>query len=284
LRWSYDDSIPLIQILNPKLCNFAVDASDRFSAWRDLSGQSFQYLFDLLGNGSSSDGESNPLGILESKLFDRISIAEIVQLIVRMYTLESRLYGNINTFLRCFPIRLISKFMKELNGVLRYIYLLQSSIEYLSRLRPLQEDIQVYRGFRSRGSYFASLFESMIGDVIVWAGFTSTSTDRDRVIADFIEEDGILFKINLHVGDVGVSICNYSQFKSENEILIAASSGFRVESVDFKDVEGRELNSSSFPKVTLSYFLHWSDFDLEQRPSPVLVESDDSEAFALEMP
>jgi hypothetical protein len=175
--------------------------------------------------------------------------------------------------------------MKELKGVLGYIYLLQSSIDYLSRQTPLQEDIRVYRGFHSRGSYFASLFESAIGDVIVWPGFTSTSMDRDRVIADFTAEDGILFEINLHPGDVGVPIRDYSTFESENEVLIAASSGFRVESVDF--IERRERNSSSivlFPIVTLSYFLHWYDFDLEQPPLPVLIEFDDSEAFELEMP
>jgi hypothetical protein len=62
---------------------------------------------------------------------------------------------------------------------------------------------------------------------------------------------------------------------------------FDFDSVDFIDVEGRELSSSSimpFIIMTLSYFLHWYEFDLEQRPLPVLVESDDSEAFALEMP
>jgi hypothetical protein len=66
LRWSSDDSIPLIQILNPELCNFAVDASDRFSAWRDLSGQSFEYLFDHSGDRSSSDRELPSLGLLAS--------------------------------------------------------------------------------------------------------------------------------------------------------------------------------------------------------------------------
>jgi hypothetical protein len=66
--------------------------------------------------------------------------------------------------------------------------------------------MRVYRGFRRRGSYFASLFESVIGDMIVLPGFTSTSTDRDLVIADFIEEDGSMFEINLHTGDVGVPI------------------------------------------------------------------------------
>jgi hypothetical protein len=127
----------------------------------------------------------------------------------------------------------------------------------------------------------------VIGDVIISPGFTSTSMDRDRAIAYFTAQDGILFEINLHTGDVGVSIRDYSSFESENEVLIAASSGLRVDSVDFISVEGRELNSSllvPFPIVTLSYFLHWYDFDLEQRPLPVLVESDDSEAFTLEMP
>jgi TPR repeat protein len=49
LRWVSDDSILLIQISNPELCNFAVDASDYFSAWRDLYGQSFEYLLDHPG-------------------------------------------------------------------------------------------------------------------------------------------------------------------------------------------------------------------------------------------
>jgi hypothetical protein len=111
----------------------------------------------------------------------------------------------------------------------------------LSRLRLLQEDGRVYRGFRSRGSYVASFFESVIGDVTVWPGLTSTPM------------------INLHTGDAGVPIRDYSTFESENEVLIAGSSGFRVESVHFIDVEGRELNSSSimpFPIVALRDFLH----------------------------
>jgi hypothetical protein len=170
--------------------------------------------------------------------------------------------------------------MKELKGLLRYLYLLQSSIEYLSQLRPLQSDIRVYRGFHSGGSVLIPLFQSVIGNVIVWPGFTSASTDRDQVIANFTDKkNGVLFEIDLHPGDLGISIRDYSTFAYENEVLIAASSGFRVESVDFFDLEVQELDSHSivrFPIVTLSYFLHWSDFDLQQRPLAVLVKSDNS--------
>jgi hypothetical protein len=64
-------------------------------------------------------------------------------------------------------------------------------------------------------------------------------------------------------------------------------SGFRVESVDFVDVKVRRHDSHSivrFSIVTLSYFLHWLDFDPRQRPLPVLVESGNPEALRLKMP
>jgi hypothetical protein len=84
---------------------------------------------DLPRDGSSSPDQLNPLSSLASDLLLCTSIAEMIPLIFRMYTLESRLYKNMNTFLRCFPLRLVSKFMKEFRGLLRYLYLLQSSIE-----------------------------------------------------------------------------------------------------------------------------------------------------------
>jgi hypothetical protein len=121
----------------------------------------------------------------------------------------------------------------------------------------------VYCGFHSGGSVLIPLFQSVIGDVIVWPGFTSASTHRDRVIAHFTDKkNGLLFKVDLHPGDLGVSIRDYSVFKHENEILIAASSGFRVESVDL-EVRGHDSPSIvRFPIVSLSDFLHWFDFDL----------------------
>jgi hypothetical protein len=56
------------------------------------------------------------------------------------------------------------------------------------------------------------LYESRIGEVIVWPGFTSTSTNRNLVISRFAKgEKGLLFEIHLHTGDVSVAIRQYSE-------------------------------------------------------------------------
>jgi hypothetical protein len=68
--------------------------------------------------------------------------------------------------------------MKELGGILRYIYLLQSSIEYYSHIKPLSSDMTVYRGIQQGGKILLPLYESLIGEVIVWPSFTNTSTNR----------------------------------------------------------------------------------------------------------
>jgi hypothetical protein len=57
--------------------------------------------------------------------------------------------------------------MGELKGVLHYIYLLQSSIEYCSYTNPLTSEVVVYRGFQSGGLRLTPLYYSMIGEVIV---------------------------------------------------------------------------------------------------------------------
>jgi hypothetical protein len=116
--------------------------------------------------------------------------------------------------------------MNELKGILHYIYLLQSSLEYCSHYYPLSKECVVYRGYRSGGVRLAPLYESMIDEVIVWSGFTSTSTNRAYVMRQFIkDEDSILFEIALHPGDVAVSMRQYSVILLESEILIAASLG-----------------------------------------------------------
>jgi hypothetical protein len=152
-------------------------------------------------------------------------------------------------------------------------------LEYCSHHHPLLNDIIVYRGFVSNGSRFAPLYESMIDEVIVWSGFTSTSTDRDYVINHYItNEDSILFEIALHPGNVAISIQDYSDFPSESEILIAASTGFKVEGVEYIDVEIRQSDSLKvmrIPLVKLNYWLSWSDFDINQYPSTVLIEGNE---------
>jgi hypothetical protein len=171
--------------------------------------------------------ESVALSSLPTDLVACTSIPDMIALILLMYTVECSLYKNANHFLRCFSIRLIHYFLGKLKGFLCYIYLLQSSLGYCSHNRPISQEIVVYRGFRTGGTRLASFYQSMVDEVIVWAGFTSTSMNRDYVIHDFIvDNDSILFEITLHPGDVAVELGDYSVAPSESEILIAASSGF----------------------------------------------------------
>jgi hypothetical protein len=269
LRSSFDDRIALIRVLNPDLCDNTVNKNQRFEAWQGAARSSLVYLVNL------SQAESHVLRTSPTDLLLCSSISEMTRFLFQMYTVESLLYKNVNHFLHCFPISMVSKFTGELNGLVNYLYLLQSSIAFHSRDRPLRENLVVYRGVEQ--SYaFVQLYESIVGDVVVWPGFTSTSTDRDSVLNRFItDENSILFEIALHPGDVAVRIDEYSDFRSEREVLIAASTGFKILSVTYADVsvqpDGGDPISLRIPLVRLSYFLHWYDFDLDQRPSPILV-------------
>jgi hypothetical protein len=110
----------------------------------------------------------------------------------------------------------------------------------------------------------------MLGDVIVWPGFTITSRDRDYVLETFIiNEDCALFEIELHPGDIAVDIQRESDFQHEREILIPASTAFEVISVDDVDVLIPACGVDSertlrILVVRLSYSLHWFDFDLDK--------------------
>jgi hypothetical protein len=48
----------------------------------------------------------------------------MIEIILRMYTIDSSLYKNVNQFLRCFLISMVSEFMSELRAILYEIYLL----------------------------------------------------------------------------------------------------------------------------------------------------------------
>jgi hypothetical protein len=170
---------------------------------------------------------------------------------------------------------IVGKFMKELGGILRYIYLLQSSIEYCSHRQQLESDMIVYRGIQQEGKMLGPLYESMIGDVIVCPAFTSTSTDRELVISRFIKgEDSLLFEILLHQGDVAVAISDYSDHSYESEILIAASSGFMVEDVELITISWPSesgFREITIPHVRLSYCLSWYDFNIDDPPASILI-------------
>jgi hypothetical protein len=158
-RSSFDDRIAVIRILNPDLCDIAVNKNQRFEAWQAAARSSFGYLVNL------SQAESQVLGTLPTDLLRCSSISEITQFLFQMYTVESLLYKNVNHFLRCFPISMVSKFMGELRVLVNYLYLLQSSIAFRSRSRPLRENLVVYQGIEQ--SYeFVQLYESMVGNVV----------------------------------------------------------------------------------------------------------------------
>jgi hypothetical protein len=276
LRSSFDESIPLMRGLNSDFCDWNQSDNAIFAAWQDIARFSLEFLLDLSQSESvqtlalvQSDGldQSPVLDSLPTELLSCHSILEMIALIFKMYSIESSLYKNVNHFLRCFPIRIIAQFMKEVGGILRYIYLLQSSIEYCSHMKPLVSNMTVYRGIQQHGKHLVPLYESMIGEVIVWPGFTSTSLDQDIVTDAFIiGEDSLLFEILLHPGDVATRIADFSVLPNENEILIAASSGFIVEDVTWKYIKGLKIGC-----VRLSYCSSWYDFNIDDPPVPVLV-------------
>jgi hypothetical protein len=147
--------------------------------------------------------------------------------------------------------------------MLSYIYLLQSSIHECACKWPIAEDQVVYRGLSSRGSELGLLYASLIGQIIVWKGFTSTSSNIACAMQDFVQcSDGILFEITLRIGAIATAINRYSAIPNEHEILIAAISGFVVDSIDY--IPAPQLGQggttrcsadSTIPKVKLRYWL-----------------------------
>jgi hypothetical protein len=163
--------------------------------------------------------------------------------------------------------------------MLSYIYLLQSSIGKCACKWPIAEDQVVYRGLSSGGSELGLLYASLIGQIVVWKDFTSTSSDIECAMRDFVQgSDGILFGITLRTGAVATAIRRYSAIPNQHEILIAAISGFIIDSVDY--IRAPQLGQggttrcsadSTIPKVKLRYWLSWIDFDIDDRPTHFIV-------------
>jgi hypothetical protein len=263
-----DGEISSIRLMNPRLCKMLPILDHVNEVWRNMALSCIHYLLNM------SNIESIVLCSLPIDLASCTSFPEMIPFIFKMYSIESTLYRNINHFLRKFPIQLLSKFLKELDGILNYIYLLQSSIQECACNLPIREDQVVYRGLPSRGSELAAIYASSIGQAIVWPSFTSTSKDIECVMRDFIQSsEGILFEITLCAGAVATAIDRYSAIPIEHEVLIAAMSGFMVESIDYipyshskHGVTTDDSVSSAIPKVKLRYWMSWFDFDIDNPP------------------
>jgi hypothetical protein len=81
-----------------------------------------------------------------------------------------------------------------------------------------------------------------------------------------------MFEIEVHPGDIAVDIQREAEYDDEHEILIPASTGFKVISADDVDVTipARGVMPPSVLRISvvkLSYFLHWCDFDLDHCPA-----------------
>jgi hypothetical protein len=237
--------------------------------WLKAARWSIDYLLDL-----SQVGET-VLRSLPIDLTQCESVPAMISIVFRLYSIQSSLYKNVNRFLRFFPIQLVGKFMKELRGLLSYIYLLQSSVDYSSRLTGNNKNRIVYRGFPSNGAATVALYQSLIGEVIIWPAFVSTSTDIACVFRCFVRsENGILFEIELHEGDAAADIAHDSDYSREREVLIAASTGFLVVGVGEKTFIRRKRDvvaEFTVRVVKLKYFMHWYDLDIETLPPVLLV-------------
>jgi hypothetical protein len=268
-----DGEISLIRLMNPHLLDSVRSPDEVCANWKNTAGCCITYLLHLSSAGSTS---------LCSSLNDLMpcdSFEDMIPCIIKLYSYQSSLYRNVNQFLRKFPIQILLKFIKELHGILGYIYLLQLSIEYCAYKSPITADLFVYRGFASKGSELGALDESLIGRIIVWKGFTSTSLDLESVMRQYVQSsEGILFEITLHPGAVAPDISRDSAIRSESEVLIAAMTGFFVESVDYLSYQQKDAadeHSTSIdltiPRVKLSYWWSWFDFDIDSPPMNLII-------------
>jgi hypothetical protein len=62
---------------------------------------------------------------------------------------------------------------------------------------------------------------------------------------------------------------------SESEALIAASTAFKIDGVEYIIIEFDDFNHMTIPMVKMTYFLPWFDFDINEFPSEVLIEDDE---------
>jgi TPR repeat protein len=172
--------------------------------------------------------------------------------IMKLPFTEGSPFAEMNWLLRRFPITLIVRCVKEFDGLLSCATLLQAVIEDRAVYR---DPCIVYRGFRNGGNVLAGLYASVIGEIVIWRGFTIASKDRDLVVKEFASgRDGILFQIALGLGTIAAD-------GEGCDVIIAAESGFKICSVDVE---------MGILVVKLEWVSGWSEADLEFDPRDLL--------------
>jgi hypothetical protein len=114
---------------------------------------------------------------------------------------------------------------------------------------------------------FSFVSFSSVAVMLIPRGTPDTSIYVKSVIRRFVKKgDGILFEILLHADAVAADIRPFSAYPNESEILIAASSTFRIEKVcEYqipRELSGSDMNRA-IPKVYLSSYIAWHDLDFD---------------------
>jgi hypothetical protein len=163
------------------------------------------------------------------------------------------LFMRVNEILRMVPMPVVGHFMREFEGFLSYVTILQWAVEKLCS--EFRDEFSVVRGFSHGGQVLAARYREMIGETIVWPGFVVASRDIRRIVNDFVQGgEGIGFEIVLKTGSIAAKL-GFNGTES-GDVLIAAGSFFQVMSVEklVSDDDTWEV-----PFVRLNWVGSWSN-------------------------
>jgi hypothetical protein len=185
------------------------------------------------------------------------SVSDIVREFVRSLFLSSSAFASANSVLERLPMASVARFESEFRGLLSYTTMLQAAVEVLVDNCACSETV-VYRALSEDG--FDRPLESVVGEVIAWPGFIIGV----RTINEAVEAAGspgsivLVLRIVVTQDAVAAEIGRFSENEGVWQILIAAESLFRVDSVGKVNISQRTV-----PEVRLLYAGKWSDRDLD---------------------
>jgi hypothetical protein len=181
---------------------------------------------------------------------------EIASMALRIPTCEVEVFTKLNSMLRRLPVDLFGGLAETgyTGTVLELTSLLQASVELCAFEAA---GCVVYRGIGNCGCDVEKWYQSSIGHVIVWRGFTTAMRDREKVVEKYVGQDnGVLFVISLGrraiVADLG-----------DGDVLIAAETGFRIDEVR-RTEEGITLVIMEWVAAWSDAELHWNPWELER--------------------
>jgi hypothetical protein len=176
---------------------------------------------------------------------------------------DNSIFQGVNTVLQKLPMSALGHFVADFAELLNYVVLLQAAVEVCASEQQIPEGCIVYLGLRNEE--LAGLYASAIGEVVVWPSFATASRDRARVASEYaVGDGGILFEIELVPGNIAAEIGGFADRAGVSEVLIAAESAFRIDSVE-------EAEEETLVVVHMAYVGTWSDGNIERNIRPLLV-------------